>query len=68
MLVWRSAEKLSLGRPKRKLNLANKMDLRKSYFEGGRWVKLAQVRVRWRVLVLAMSKLWIPQQGSQMFG
>ena len=60
-------EKLSLLRPKRKPDHAINKDLRKAYFDGGRWVKLAEIRVRWRVLMLATSNYGIPQRGSQVF-
>jgi hypothetical protein len=49
---WLKAErKRPLGRPRRRWNDHNKMDLREIGWEGVYWIYLAQDRDQWRALV-----------------
>jgi hypothetical protein len=40
------------------------MDLREIGFEDGRWMELAQDRVQWRALILAVLELGVPLPES----
>jgi hypothetical protein len=51
-----------LGRSKKKSE-DNEIDQRDIGYENGRWMELAQDRVQWRALVLALLNLWVLLQG-----
>jgi hypothetical protein len=44
------------------------MDLGKTGWDGVDWIDLAQNRVKWRVLVNAVLKLWVPQNAGRFSG
>jgi hypothetical protein len=48
VLVGRLEGKRPLGRPRRRWEDNIKMDLREIGIDGGKWIRLAQDRVRWR--------------------
>jgi hypothetical protein len=56
VLVGIPAGKKPLGRPRRRWEGSNKMDLQ----EGMDWIDVAQDRDRWRALVNAVINLWVP--------
>jgi hypothetical protein len=59
VLVRKPEGKRPLGRPRRKWENNIKMDLQE--VEGARdWIDLAQDRDRWRALVNAVMKIWVP--------
>jgi hypothetical protein len=59
-LVGKPEGKRPLGRPTRKWENNIKMDLQEDGCKGVDWIKLAQVRDRWRALVNAVMNLWVP--------
>ena len=48
------------GRPRRRWEDSNKMDLQEVGCGGIDWAELAQDRDRWRALVNAVMNLWVP--------
>jgi hypothetical protein len=58
VLVGRPEGKKPLGRPRRKWEDNIKMDLRDIVIDGSNWIRLAQVRVRWRAFVSTVMNLW----------
>ena len=59
-LVGKPEGKRPLGRPRLRWEDNNKMDLEEVGCGGMDWIKLAQIRDRWRVLVNAVMNLWVP--------
>jgi len=57
VLVGKSERKIPLGRPRRKWEDNNKMDLQEVGCGGMDWMELAQNRDRWRALVNAVMNL-----------
>ena len=53
VLVGKTEGKRPLGRPRRRWEVNNKMDLQKVGCEGKDWIDLAQDRDRWRAVVNA---------------
>jgi hypothetical protein len=45
------------------IKLISKLDLREMGCENGRWMELAQDRVQWQALVLAVLNLQVQLQG-----
>jgi hypothetical protein len=60
ILVENSEGKRALGRLRHRWEDNIKMDLQEVGCEGMDWVELAQDRNRWRTLVNAVMKLWVP--------
>jgi hypothetical protein len=58
VLVGKTEEKRSLGRPRRRYNI--KMDLQQVRSEGMDWIEVAEVRDIWRALVNAVMNLRVP--------
>jgi hypothetical protein len=52
--------KRPLGRPRRRWEDNNKMDLREIEIEGENWIQLAQCRVQWRTCVNTVMNLRVP--------
>ena len=48
------------GRPRRRWEDNNKMDLQQVGYRGVDWIDLAQDRERWRALVTAVMNLRVP--------
>jgi len=55
--LWR---KRPLGRPRRRWDDNNKMDLQEVRCRGTDWIELAQDKDRWRALVNAVMNLRVP--------
>jgi hypothetical protein len=60
VLVGKLEGKRPLGRPRRRWEDNNKMDLQEVGFGGMDWIELAQDRGRWRALVNAVMNLRVP--------
>jgi len=60
VLVWKLEGKRPLGRPRRSWEDYIKMDLQEVGCRSMDWIELAQDRGRWRVLVNAVKKFWVP--------
>jgi len=60
VLVGKTEGKRPLGRSRRKWENNIKMDLQEVEYGGREWIKLAQERDSWRVLVNAVIKLRDP--------
>ena len=58
--VWKPEGKRPLGRTRRKWENNIKMDRQEVGFGDMDWIKLAQVRDRWRTLVNAVMNLLVP--------
>jgi hypothetical protein len=59
VLVGKPEGKRPLGRPRRRWEDEIRMDLREIGFGGVDWIRLAQDRDRWRVVVSAVMNLWV---------
>jgi hypothetical protein len=62
VLVGKPEGKRPLGRPRRRWKNNIKMDLTETGIDGANWIRLAQDRVQWRVLVNTVMNLWFPQR------
>jgi hypothetical protein len=60
VLVRKSEGKRQLGRPRRRWEDNNKMDLQEVGGGCGDWMELAQDRERWRALVSTVRNLRVP--------
>jgi len=60
VLVGKPEGKRPLGRPRRRWEDNNKMDLKEVGCGGMDWIELAQDRDRWRTLVGAVMNLRVP--------
>jgi hypothetical protein len=59
VLVGRHKGKSPLGRPRRRWEDINEMDLREIGTDGANWILLAQDRVQWRAFVNTVMNLQI---------
>jgi hypothetical protein len=59
-LVGKPEGKRPLGRPRRRWEVNNKIDLQEVQCGGLNWIDLAQERDSWRALVNALMKLHVP--------
>jgi len=59
VLVGKPEGKRPLGRPRRRWEHNNKMDVKEMGCEGMDWIELAQDRDRWRALVNAVMELLV---------
>jgi hypothetical protein len=57
VLVGKPEGKRPLGRPRRRWEDGVRMDLKETGLGGVDWIRLAQVRVRWRDVVSAVMNL-----------
>jgi hypothetical protein len=64
VLVERPEEKRPLGRPRHRWEDRIRMDLREISFGGVDWIRLAQDRDRWRVVVSAVMNLRVLRPRS----
>jgi len=60
VLVGRTEGKRPLGRPRRRWNDNNKMDLKERGIDGANWIQLPQDRVQWRAFVNTVMNLRVP--------
>jgi hypothetical protein len=60
VLVGIPEGKRPLGRPRRRWEDNNKMDLREIGIDGANWFQLAQDRVQWRACVNTVMNLRVP--------
>jgi hypothetical protein len=60
ILVGKSEGRIPLGRPRRRWEDNNKMELREKGLEDVDWIRLAQDRDRWRALVNTVMNLRVP--------
>ena len=60
VLVGKPEGQRPLGRPRRKWEGKNKMDLEEVGRGGGDWMELAQDKDRWRALVSTVMNFWVP--------
>jgi hypothetical protein len=60
ILIGNPEGKRPLGRPSRRWEDNIRMGVRERDCEGMDWIHLAQDSYRWRVLVNAEMKLWVP--------
>jgi hypothetical protein len=60
MLMRKPEGKRPLGRPRCRLVVKIKLDLREMGWVGMDWIDLAQDRDQWRALVNTAKKLWVP--------
>jgi hypothetical protein len=67
VLVVRSAGKRPLGRPRRRWEDNIKLDLREIGIDGANWIRLAQDKAQWRVLVNTVVNLRVPQRKQDIF-
>jgi hypothetical protein len=62
VLVGRPEGKSPLGRPRRRWEYNNKMDLREIGIDVANWIRLAHYGVRWRAFVSTVMNLRVPQR------
>jgi hypothetical protein len=60
VLVGRPEGKRPLGRPRRRWDDNNKMDLREIAIDGANWIRLAEDRVQWWAFVNRVMNLRVP--------
>ena len=60
ILTGKPTGKRPLGRPRRRWEDSNRMDLEEIYINAGNWVDSVQDRDYWRVLVNAAFNLRVP--------
>ena len=60
VLMGKREGKRPLGRPRHRWENNIKMNLKEVGWGGMDWIKLTQVRDRWRALVNVVMNLWVP--------
>jgi hypothetical protein len=60
ILVGKPEGKRPFGRPRRSWENNVKMDLKEIWWKGVDWIRLAQDRDQWRVILNAVMNLWVP--------
>jgi len=65
VLVGKPEGKRTFGRPRRRWEDNNKMDLQVVGCGGREWIGLAQDRDRWRALVTEVMNLRVPQNAGK---
>jgi hypothetical protein len=60
VLIEKSVEKVTSGRPRRRWNDDIKMNLKEIGFEDVDWIHLAQDTVQWRAFVNTIMRLLFP--------
>jgi hypothetical protein len=60
VLVGRPEGKRPLGRPRRRWEYNNKMDIREIVIDGANWIRLAQDSVQWQAFVNTVMNLRVP--------
>jgi hypothetical protein len=60
IFVGRPEGRRPLGRPRRRWEDNIKIDVQEVGWGGMDWIDMAQDRDRWRALVSAVMKLWVP--------
>jgi len=60
VLVGEAEGKSPLGRPRRRWEDNNMMDIQEVKYGGMDWIELAQYRDRWRALVNAVANFRVP--------
>jgi hypothetical protein len=64
VLVGKPEGKIPIGRPRRRWEDGNRMDLGEIGLGGVDWIRLAQDRDRWRVVVSAVINLRVLESRS----
>jgi hypothetical protein len=59
-VVGRPEGKRPLGRPRRRWEDNNKLNIREIGIDGANWIQLAQDRVQWRACVNTVMNLRVP--------
>jgi len=60
VLIGRPEDKRPLGRPRRRWEDNNKVDLREIGIDEANWIQLPKDRVQWRAFVNTVMKLRVP--------